>query len=276
MEKYYRLKCRQIGNSSQYEITKNNFLFEKGENYLFYTNPCDYSDYYYLLQKKDCFVINFDEVKIGDILCVENDKRRTHFILIGVFKEKTYEQQSAIFLVGKGFSTKTEAIEFYKEHREEIEDKELEITTNFKNNSTFVYVRKNMTTFDYVRNDKSQLISEKVNDFDIQELSEKSEMVKKALKEKRDFNLYTLYQIQEGLLCNSYNQFSLHPNGNCGCIELDDDYMFGIRCNHLMWSECCCEGVEDFWDEDNLDEYDVILIYGNHKGEFTIKILVIK
>ena len=29
--------------------------------------------------------------------------------------------------------------------------------------------------------------------------------------------------------CDTENNF--HPNGKCGCVELDDDYLFGIRCN---------------------------------------------
>ena len=274
MEKYYSVKCKKIGKSSNYEITKNCFLFEKGENYLSYSRPFEhyiarpygYQMLNYLFQDRNSFIIDSEDIRIGDILCVENDKRTSYFIFIGFFKEKTYEGIETIFLAGKGFSTRMEAIEFYNEHQEEIEDEKLEINLKAKSGKIFTYVRKG----------KDNLQSENVDDFDIQKLAEKSEMVKKALNEKRNFNLFTLYQLQKGLLCNPHNEFSLHPNGNCGCIELDDNYMFGIRCNHLMWSECWCEGVEGFWDEDNLDEYDIILIYGNHKGLFTIKVLVIK
>lgn len=34
MEKFYSVKCKRVGKTSNYEITKNCFLFEKGENYL--------------------------------------------------------------------------------------------------------------------------------------------------------------------------------------------------------------------------------------------------
>ena len=266
MEKFYAVKCKKVGKTSNYEITKNCFLFEKGDNYLSYSRPFEYPTFKYSFQYRDSFIIDSEDIRTGDILCVENDKRTLYFIFIGFFKEKTYEGIERIFLAGKGFSTKMEAIEFYNEHQEEIKDEKLEINSKTKDGKVFTYVRKG----------KDKLQSENVNDFDIQKLAEKSEMVKKALSEKRNFNLFTLYQLQEGLLCNPHNEFSLHPNGNCGCIELDDDYMFGIRCDHLMWSECWCEGVEGFWDENNLDEDDIILIYGNHKGLFTIKALVIK
>lgn len=276
MEKFYSVKCKRVEKTSNYEITKNCFLFEKGENYLSYSRPItrciagsttELINSNYLFQDRYSFIINSEDIRTGDLLCVENDRRTTYFIFIGFFKEKTYERLETIFLVGKGFSTRIEAVEFYNEHKEEIEDKNLEIPLKTKSGKIFTYIR----------NGKDELQSENVNDFDIQKLSEKSEMVKKALNEKRDFKLYTLYLLQDGLLCNPYNEFSLHPNGNCGCIELDDSNMFGIRCDHLMYCECWCEAVEEFWNEDdNLDNYNVILIYGNHKGLFTIKVLVIK
>lgn len=71
--------------------------------------------------------------------------------------------------------------------------------------------------------------------------------------------------IVEGL-----NEFSFHPNGKCGCVELNDDYMFGIRCNHLMWCDGECEGVEPFLDNP-LGR--AILVYGNHKGNLYMKLI---
>jgi len=73
---------------------------------------------------------------------------------------------------------------------------------------------------------------------------------------------------------------SFHPNGNCGCILLDDDYAFGIRCNHLLWAEGSCEGIEYFWTEDDhankeYDAYKSILVCGNHKGGLSTKLLVL-
>lgn len=68
--------------------------------------------------------------------------------------------------------------------------------------------------------------------------------------------------------------FSFHPNGNCGCILCDDSYCFGIRCNHLMWCEGFCEDEPDPYD--GAKPPTSILVYGNHKGYFYIKLIVFK
>lgn len=49
---------------------------------------------------------------------------------------------------------------------------------------------------------------------------------------------------------------SFHPNGRCGCINVADDYIYGIRCDHLIWM--------DGWFEGCLSPG--ILLIGNHKG----------
>lgn len=48
---------------------------------------------------------------------------------------------------------------------------------------------------------------------------------------------------------------TFHPK-NAGCIVLSDDYLFGIRCDHLIWID-----YEDW--EDNAPK---TLLIGNHKG----------
>lgn len=101
---------------------------------------------------------------------------------------------------------------------------------------------------------------------DVEKLTLSSEMAKKH-GWKSSYSLIDIGEINERL--------SFHPNGNCGCILLDDDYAFGIRCNHLIWAEGNCEGTEDFWTEKDRQksEYDTILIYGNHKGVIKNKLL---
>ena len=51
-----------------------------------------------------------------------------------------------------------------------------------------------------------------------------------------------------------------HPI-NSGCIILDDDYLFGIRCNHLIWI--------DYYDLDSLKT----LLIGNHKGATQFRVI---
>ena len=100
-----------------------------------------------------------------------------------------------------------------------------------------------------------------------------------------------LHEVEVVDLANSdeepdFNQdeLSFHPNGKCGCIRMGDDYLFGIRCDHLMWMEGNCEGVESFWrKEDDLDltaedpittGYFSIIVSGNHKGYFMQKLII--
>lgn len=72
---------------------------------------------------------------------------------------------------------------------------------------------------------------------------------------------------------NPYQKnFTFHPNGNCGCIKLDDDYFLDIRCDHLMWAEGWCEMDDELlnlWD----NQMNVIFIYGNHKGTFKAQVI---
>ena len=66
--------------------------------------------------------------------------------------------------------------------------------------------------------------------------------------------------------------FTFHPNGNSGCLEMNDDYFLGIRCDHLMWCEGRCEHTDEILNTwDNAD--DVLIIYGNHKGLFVGKVI---
>lgn len=91
-----------------------------------------------------------------------------------------------------------------------------------------------------------------LNDF--MTLAKYSDMANEMVASER--NVYVI----EGRDINGYD---FHPTGNCGCIELNDEYMFGIRCDHFMWTE--------FWSE---DDFNVILVYGNHKGELVSKLII--
>ena len=51
-----------------------------------------------------------------------------------------------------------------------------------------------------------------------------------------------------------------------GCITLNEESMFGIRCNHFMWAEGWIEGSEN---------NHAILVYGNHKDVLEIVLLTI-
>lgn len=56
-----------------------------------------------------------------------------------------------------------------------------------------------------------------------------------------------------------------HPSGCCGCCIVPDDYIFGIRCDHLMWFT----GEHGRFGDDNGG----VLLMGNHKGRLVLKFL---
>ena len=58
------------------------------------------------------------------------------------------------------------------------------------------------------------------------------------------------------------NTADFHPDGGSGCILSNDDYVFGIRCNHLIWMT----GNHD-------TDGPGVLLVGNHKGALTMAIL---
>ena len=65
--------------------------------------------------------------------------------------------------------------------------------------------------------------------------------------------------------CNDENSEDLafHPNGCCGCVVVLDDYIFGIRCDHLMW----------MLGEHESHKGTGVLLLGNHKGTLVLKFL---
>lgn len=117
-------------------------------------------------------------------------------------------------------------------------------------------------------------IEEPFEQQELEELAEHSPLAKQFVDRNlfEHCKLITLANCVGGIEINNLHEgFSFHPYGDCGCIELPDDYMFGIRCDHLMWSDGACEGTEEF-----LPGYcPSILIYGNHKGHFTMKLIYV-
>ena len=89
---------------------------------------------------------------------------------------------------------------------------------------------------------------------DLKELSKYSDVAKKMVKDTDENHVLFFFEpeIWEG---NSF-----HPQKS-GCLELDDWYMFGIRCNHLVW-------VEGYSEEDC--DLGTIYLMGNHKGELKL------
>lgn len=97
-------------------------------------------------------------------------------------------------------------------------------------------------------------------------LSEFSEIAKKMIEQSSS----RIVNIRNSMSITT-EDITFHPNGNCGSIKLDDETMFGIRCDHLIWAEGTCEGTETFMD--GIKNKDAILVCGNHKGGLVIELL---
>lgn len=115
----------------------------------------------------------------------------------------------------------------------------------------------------------------------LMKLAEHSEYAKEMLDVNDNPLLVTIFDSSNFPL----EELTFHPNGKCGCVQLDDEYMFGIRCNYLMWAEGSVEGTELFWKKikkrigfeiKNREPFfrNCIMIYGNHKGGMIMKLLV--
>ncbi len=104
-------------------------------------------------------------------------------------------------------------------------------------------------------------------------LAEHSEVANKIVDKKLPLTL-RIREVDGSLpeiLPFHLNDLTFHPTGKCGCIELKDEEMFGIRCNHLMWMDGRMEEIEPFINDD--EERDVILVFGNHKGGFRVRLI---
>ena len=136
----------------------------------------------------------------------------------------------------------------------------------------------------------SSLLSKNDLRKEIEKLSEVSETAKDILKGTPLLFKCSLTGETEIGSENSFF-YSFHPNGKTGCIDLPDDYMLGIRCNHLIWIDGYCECVcwenadiytteEDFetvskkmTDADSILGNKCVLLVGNHKGILVFNLL---
>ena len=132
-------------------------------------------------------------------------------------------------------------------------------------------------------------------------LSNKSKLAKRILKHGV-FNITTIFE-ENSILAQhpeskdtNYHydeEIGFHPSGKSGIILMNDEYIFGIRCNHLQWVEGSVEydlvGDNLKWyetlddngktttDDSNLENMsgNAIMLIGNHKGSLIIKLITI-
>ena len=104
----------------------------------------------------------------------------------------------------------------------------------------------------------------------LMKLSEYSDVVKQVLS-KGSNNLVNVH-ITRFRESRHVKPVSFSPNGNCGCIELNGDHAFGIRCNKLIWIEGSIEETKRY--AVNLRK--ALLVYGSHNGVLESRLITFK
>lgn len=79
----------------------------------------------------------------------------------------------------------------------------------------------------------------------------------------------------DDIIPNNLEEGSFHPNGGSGCVVVDDDYICGIRCDHLIWMTGWHEhhGTQVSTDKYAKFPSDCLLLVGNHKGILIVSLV---
>lgn len=83
--------------------------------------------------------------------------------------------------------------------------------------------------------------------------------------------------VSEGL----FDEGAFHPNGNSGCVVMNDEYICDIRCEHLIW---ICGWHEHYGqttkiskdkDRPEWEDYacSCVMLVGNHKGNLVVSLI---
>ena len=138
-KKFYSLKCYQLEESNYYEMSKDSFLFKGTEdNYVLYSSQYD-NEWYYFINKKTCIIFHYASLKVGDIICTVDKKKKKYYIYMGIFT--CNNTNIRLFVVyGRGFSSKEEAVSFYDSIKNESEADNFSFETNY-NGYHNVYTR---------------------------------------------------------------------------------------------------------------------------------------
>lgn len=106
-------------------------------------------------------------------------------------------------------------------------------------------------------------VEERKPDPEMEKLAKLSTLARKMYEKNVHYKVHTIIDWnkfptnqQMSYLSETGESIGFHPTGPCGCILLDDEYFYGIRCEHLIFIEGWTEGCGG----------DSILLIGNHKG----------
>lgn len=106
-------------------------------------------------------------------------------------------------------------------------------------------------------------VEERKPDWEMEKLSKLSTLAREMYEKNVHYKVHTIIDWnkfptnqQMSYLSETGESIGFHPTGPCGCILLDDEYFYDIRCEHLIFIEGWTEGYCR----------DSILLIGNHKG----------
>lgn len=106
-------------------------------------------------------------------------------------------------------------------------------------------------------------VEERKPDWEMETLSKLSTLASEMYEKNVHYEVHTIMdwnnfptQKQMYQLSENGESIGFHPTGPCGCILLDDEYFYDIRCEHLIFIEGWTEGYSN----------KSILLIGNHKG----------
>lgn len=106
-------------------------------------------------------------------------------------------------------------------------------------------------------------VEERKTDWEMETLSKLSTLARKMYEKNVHYKVHTIIdwnkfptKQQMSYFSDTGESIGFHPTGPCGCILLNDEYFYDIRCEHLIFIEGWIEGYGG----------DAILLIGNHKG----------
>ena len=114
-------------------------------------------------------------------------------------------------------------------------------------------------------------VEERKPDWEMEKLSKLSTLAREMYEKNVHYKVHTIIDWnkfptnqQMSYLSENGESIGFHPTGPCGCILLDDEYFYDIRCEHLIFIEGWTEGYCR----------DSILLIGNHKGGMIQQLII--
>jgi len=204
---------------------------------------------------------NIDESNCDECMCEDEDGHYIPATPLGYrdYKISRMEGLNNIFEQAEAVDLTNDRFHQLKRHDNAIKQYDKILTDK----GEFIVVADDEDHY-FVVNQENKLFSVEYVKTDFSRLQNLSKLA--ASHKESDVIIVNLFETnpdEENLWAShEFEMLDFHPNGICGCIEMDDAEIFGIQCNHLMWSEGWLE-----------NGHDSILIYGNDRGHLIGKLV---